>query len=183
MIYVVYMKIYNLLLNTYPFLMGTWVLRATNDHSLKEGYTFLVLNDDNSIKLKTIYQEGIFGVKKSRSGYIENVLTNKNNTVLKIKYNSYNKYSQSIFGIQIPEVKSENVKYSINKQLNARLIDRSLLVTDVGSPLYYLFDLQIGKIKSPLIETGINTLIFTQFVSFFLNLILANGIHLILKDM
>jgi len=176
------MKIYNLLINTYPFLMGTWVLRSTNDQSLKEGYTFLVLNDDNSIKLKTIYQEGIFGVKKSRSGYIENVITNNNNTLLKIKYNSYNKYSQSIFGIQIPEVKSENVRYSINKELTAQLIDRSLLFTDVDLPMYYLFDLQIGKIRSPLIETGMNTLIFTQFVSFFLNLILANVIHLILKD-
>lgn len=177
------MKIYNLLINTYPFLMGTWVLRSTNDQSLKKGYTFLVLNDDNSIKLKTIYQEGIFGVKKSRSGYIENVITNKNNTLLKIKYNSYNKYSQSIFGIQIPEVKSENVRYSINKELTAQLIDRSLLFTDVDLPIYYLFDLQIGKIRSPLVETGMNTLIFTQFVSFFLNLILANIIHIILKDL
>jgi len=176
------MRLSNLLINISPFLMGTWILRSTNDQSLKDGYTFLVLNDDNSLKLKTIYQEGIFGVKKSRSGHIENVTLNNINTSLKIKYDSYNKYSQSIFGIQIPELKSENVKYSINKELTAQLIDKSLLVTDVDLHLYYLFDLQIGKIKSPLIETGINTLIFTQFVSFFLNLILVNVIHLMIKD-
>lgn len=172
----------NQLINTYPFLIGTWVLRSTNDQFLKEGFTFLVLNDDNTIKLKTIYQEGIFGVKKSRSGYIEHVILNNNSTLLKVKYNSYSKYSQSIFGIQIPEVKSKNVEYLINKKLNAQLIEKSLFITDIDVPLYYLFDLQIGKFRSPLIETGINTLIFTQFVSFFLNLILANVIHLIIKD-
>lgn len=171
------------MINTYPFLLGTWILRSTNDKSLKDGYTFLVLYDDNSIKLKTIYHEGILGVKKSRSGHIENITLNDNNTLLKIKYDTYNKYSQSIFGIQIPEVKSENIKYSINRELTVQLIDKSLLVTDIELPLYYLFDLQIGKFKSPLVETGLNTLIFTQFLSFFLNLILANVIHTILKDL
>jgi len=176
------MIITRMILNTYPFLLGTWMLRATNDNFLKDGYTFLVLNDDNSIKLKTIYQEGIFGVKKSRSGYIKNIIMNDENISLEINYNGYNKYSQSILGIQIPEYKSENNIYSIDRELIVKITDSSLLITDKSSPLYYLFDLQVGKTKSPLVETGMNTLIFSQFVSFFLNLIMANIIHLMIKD-
>jgi hypothetical protein len=176
------MKLTNQILNTYPFLLGTWVLRATNDKNLKDGFTFLVLHDDNTIKLKTIYSEGIFGIKNSRSGYIENITKNNNTTLLDIKYNTFNKYSHSIFGIQIPEIKSENNKFLLNKQLYIQIIDNSLLIKDLRLPLYYLFDLQIGKIKSPLIETQMNTLIFTQLISFILNLFLVNFIHLIIKD-
>lgn len=177
------MKLYNHLINKFPFLIGTWILRSTNDKYLNNGYTFLILNDDNSIKLKTNYQEGIVGVTKSRSGSIENILNNTNITNLKINYTSYNKFSHSIFGVEIPKINHEYIEYKISKDLNIQIIDKTMLITDIDLPLYYLFDLQIGNVKSPFIETQIHTLIFSQFVSFFLNLILANIIHLILKDL
>lgn len=176
------MKILNKLINVFPNLLGTWILRSTNDKYLSEGVTYLVLKDDHSIKLKTIYQEGIVGVKKSRYGKIENIRYNDSNILLDITYDCYIKYSQSVLGIQIPEIKSDEINYIIKKELSIDIIDKTLLIKDSYFPLYYLFDLQIGKIKSPFIETGMNTLIFTQVLSFFLNLILASLIHLILKD-
>jgi hypothetical protein len=171
----------NKLFNTFPHLLGTWILRSTNDKFLSDGFTYLVLKDDNTIKLKTIYQEGIIGVKKSRYGKIENIKYNESKILLNITYNCYMKYSQSILGIQIPEIKSDEIDYTIKKELTIDIIDKTLLIKDSNLPVYYLFDLQIGKIKSPLIETCINTLIFTQIVSFFLNLMLANFIHLIIR--
>lgn len=176
------MKIINKLVSTFPYLLGTWILRSTNDKYLSDGFTYLVLKDDNSIRLKTIYQEGIIGVKKSRYGRIENIRYNNSKILLDITYNCYIKYSQSVLGIQIPEIKSDEIEYMIKKELAIDVVNKTLLITDSYLPVYYLFDLQIGKIKSPLIETGIYTLIFTQIVSFFLNLILANFIHLLIKD-
>ena len=177
------MKLCSQLINTFPFLIGTWIMRSTNDNYLNNGITYLILNNDNSIKLKTHYQDNILGITKSRFGYIENIVINNNITNLKIKYDSYNKISHSIFGIEIPQIKYKDIKYEVVKELNAKIIDKTLLITDIDLPLYYLFDLQIGKIKSPFIETEINTLIFSQCISFFLNLILANIIHLILRDL
>ena len=171
----------NKLSNTFPHILGTWILRSTNDKYLLDGFTYLVLKDDNSIKLKTINQEGIVGVKKSRYGKIENIRYNNSDIIVDLSYDCYIKYTQSILGIQFPEIKSEKTNYHIQKEITINIIDKTLLIKDSYLLLYYLFDLQIGKIKSPLIETCINTLIFTQIVSFFLNLILANFIHLIIS--
>jgi hypothetical protein len=62
----------NLLIKN-KFLLGNWILRSTNDNQLKNGYTFLIINDDNTIKLKTIYDENLVVIKKSTSGYIDNI--------------------------------------------------------------------------------------------------------------
>lgn len=177
------MKISNRLIKLFPHLLGTWTLRSTNDKYLLDGFTYLVLHNDDTIKLKTIYQEGIIGVKKSRSGNINNIRINNSTILLNITYNTYIKYSQSILGIQIPEFKSNEINYSMNKELSIDIIDKTLLIKDIYLPLYYLFDLQVGKIKSPLIETGMNTLVFTQVLSFFLNLVMVNLIHLLIKDL
>jgi len=155
------------------FLLGNWILRSTNDNQLKNGYTFLIINDDNTIKLKTIYDENLILIKKSTSGYIDNIDNEISNTaLLDILYFNYNIYSHSLFGIQLPEIKSANKKFNIRKRFKAELVDQSLLITDTRTPLYYLFDLQIGKIKSPYIEISLYTFIFTQFIGILLNNIL-----------
>jgi len=157
------------------FLLGNWILRSTNDNQLKEGYTFLIINNDNTIKIKTIYDDNIVVIKKSTSGYINNIEDeNAINAQLTISYTNYNIYSHSLFGIQLPEIKSANKKFNIQKKFKAELVDQSLLITDINTPLYYLFDLQIGKIKSPYIEISMYTFIFSQFISIVLNNILDN---------
>ena len=126
----------------------------------------------------TLYQESFFGIKKSISGKILNI-TNFNNCEYSVDlvYSQLNKYSYSIFGVEIPEFKSETKNNIVKKQVNVTLYDKSLLVQDCQIPVYYLFDLQIGKIQQPFIETGLNNFIFTQTVSFLLNLILAKILH------
>ena len=159
------------------FLLGTWVLRASNDKFFKEGFTSLKLNDDNTLKIKSIYQKGIFAEKKSISGDIHIVSSTDNMTLLDITYSKYNIYSHSAFGIQIPEIKSKNRKFTIKKRFEAKIIDNSLLISDTKTPLYYLFDLQIGQIKSPYIEVGFSTFIFSQIISIFLNLFFMDIIN------
>ena len=159
------------------FLLGTWILRASNDKFYKDGYTSLRLNDDNTIKLKTIYQNGIFAEKKSVSGNINIISNTDESIILDIIYSKYNIYSHSIFGIQIPEIKSKNRIFTIKKRFEAKIMDNSLLISDTKTPLYYLFDLQIGQIKSPYIEISFNTFIFSQIISIFLNLFLMDIIN------
>ena len=164
------------------FLLGTWILRATNDKFYKDGYTILKLNDDNTIKLKTIYQTGIFAEKKSITGNI-NIISNTNNSdtynsgLLEIVYSKYNIYSHSIFGIQIPEVKSKHRSFSIKKRFDAKIMDNSLLISDTKTPLYYLFDLQTGQVKSPYIEISFYTFLFSQFIGILLNLVIMDIIN------
>ena len=159
------------------FLLGTWVLRASNDKFYKDGYTSLRLNDDNTLKLKTIYKKGIFAEKKSISGDINILSTTEDSTILEITYSKYNIYSHSAFGIQIPEIKSKNRTFTIKKKFEAKFMDNSLLISDTKTPLYYLFDLQISQTKSPYIEISFSTFIFSQFFGILLNLFLMDLIN------
>jgi hypothetical protein len=163
----------NLFLIKNKFLLGNWILRSTNDNQLKNGYTFLIVNDDNTIKLKTIYDENLIVIKKSTTGIITDIENEvSNNAFLTVSYTNYNIYSHSLFGIQLPEIKSANKKFNIKKRFKVELVDQSLLITDTRTPLYYLFDLQIGKVKSPYIEISLYTFIFTQLIGLLLNNIL-----------
>jgi len=156
------------------FLLGTWILRATNDKFFKDGYTSLKLYDYEKLKIKSIYQVGIIAEKKSISGEI-NIISNTENTVLiDVIYSKYNIYSHSAFGIQIPELKSKNRTFNIKKRFKVTIIDNSILASDIKTPLYYLFDLQVGQIKSPYIEVSFYTFIFSQLISILLNLIITN---------
>ena len=168
----------DLIKKPYPLLLGTWILRSTNDNKLTNGVSYILINNDNSVKLRNLNQEGWFGTKKSITGVITNI-TNCNNTKYEInlKYLYSNKYSYSLLGVEIPEFKSETKSYLINKSYNVTLLDKSLLVEDNMLPLYYLYDLYVGNINRPYIETGINTVFFTQFISFILNLILVKMLH------
>ena len=175
------------------FILGNWVLRATNDNYLnsKNAYTYIIISDNNNIKLKSIYNEGFITVKKSTTGIfniidtdINNNNNNNNNTDINnntnnnniayvdVIYNKYNIYSHSLFGIQLPEIKSENKIIMNKRRIKVELIDGSILVNDDKTPLYYLFDLQIGKIKSPFIEIYFNTFIFSQIFSLLLSSII-----------
>lgn len=170
--------ILQLIRNTYPLLLGTWILRSTNDNSISSGISYLVINNDDTLKFKTLRQEGFFATKKSTSGRIVNITTDNNNKYeINIKYSHSNKYSYSILGVKIPEFKSESKNYIINKKLILSLYDKSLLVTDSVLPLYYLFDLNIGNLENPFVETGLNTLFFTQIISLIINFIFAKMLH------
>jgi len=178
------MFLLSLLVNTFPYILGTWILRSTNDNTLSENFSYLTINNDNTIKFRTLSREGLFGIKKSRSGIIKNItVINDNDYFIRVKYSHTNKYSYSILGIEIPEYKSEQKHNLINRSINLKIIDKSILIRYCNSPLYYLFDLHVGKIGRPFIETRLNTFLFTQFISFFLNLILANIIHRIVLDL
>ena len=159
------------------FLLGTWILRSTNDKFFKDGYTSLKLYDDEKLKIKSIYQVGIIAEKKSISGEI-NIISNTENTVLiDVIYSKYNIYSHSAFGIQIPEIKSKNRTFTIKKKFEAKFMDNSLLISDTKTQLYYLFDLQISQTKSPYIEISFSTFIFSQFFGILLNLFLMDLIN------
>jgi len=171
------MHIFNMLLIN-RFLLGNWILRSTNDIQLQQGYTFLIINDDNSIKLKTIYDQNAIVSKKSTTGIINNIENIEPNIArLNIVYTNYNIYSHSLCGIQLPEIKSQNKKFNIKKYFIVELVDQSLLITDTRTPLYYLFDLQIGKVKSPYIEMSLYTFLFTQIIGIFLNIIIIQIYH------
>jgi len=160
------------------FMYGTWILRSTNDNYLnnKNGYTYIIINDDDNVKLKNIYNENMLTVKKSTSGNFKIVEYDsvENTATIDITYNKYNIYSHSLFGIQLPEIKSKNKTFISKRRVNAKLLENSLLINDSRTPLYYLFDLQFGKIRSPFIEVGFNTFVFTQIIGILLNLIFSH---------
>jgi hypothetical protein len=60
----------------YPFYIGKWSLRTTNDDSFKNSNTFLIIKHDDKIKLKTVYFNGIFAIKVSRRGVIKKTMNN-----------------------------------------------------------------------------------------------------------
>lgn len=159
------------------FLLGTWILRATNDKFYKDGYTSLKLNDDESLKIKTIYQVGLLAEKKSITGDIIIISNTENTVLIDVIYSKYNIYSHSAFGIQIPEFKSKNRTFNIKKRFEVTIMDNSILVSDIKTPLYYLFDLQVGQIKSPYIEVSFYTFIFSQLISIFFNLLITDIIN------
>jgi hypothetical protein len=167
--YQIKMKIYTNVIN--PLMFGTWVLRVTNDINLEKGINYIQLQEEPIIKLKTLNKDGLFGIKKSRTAYINNInYIHDNCYSFILKYSRKNIYSYSFLGIEIPEFKSNSVSYSNEKNLTINLYDKTLLISDNESPLYYIFDLYIGKIKYPNIETSINTFIFTQLFSILLSL-------------
>jgi len=191
------------LISQYPLLLGTWVLRSSNDMLIDKGVSYIIINYDDTIKFRTLYRDGFVGMKKSISGNILNIteyyddteaesslyMSNNDRVVtphikeasckylIDINYSHINKYSYSIFGVEIPEFKSKTKYSKIERKINVSLHDKTLLIRDNKIPLYYLFDLQIGKVQQPFIETGINNFIFIQTFSFILNLIFAKILH------
>lgn len=194
-------KIGESLMNEAPYLLGTYLLRKTNDKAITSKYTYLILNEDNSFKLKTINLNRIFATKISKNGkfkFVKNYKTifylkyylNKNNKLnniiadndvkLIINFNNINKYSYSFFGVEYPEIKyKQNSDYNICKNIRVRQKDYTLYINDIDNNLYYLFDLNqnLSMYKLPYVETAINNLLFTQLISFIINFILIKIIN------
>lgn len=98
-----------------PFLLGKFTLRSTNDPMFQNRYTYIVLNHDDTIKLKTVKLNNIFASKISRTGKIRMIRDNnrcvnnriknfilnsyieENNIDIEINFNNINKYSYSFF--------------------------------------------------------------------------------------
>jgi len=160
--------------NIPPLIFGTWVLRVTNDINIENGLNYIIINDEPVIKLKTIKKEGLFGIKKSRTVLIENIKQISKNTYnFTLNYAIKNIYSYSLLGIEIPEIKSNSMSYNKIKDLSINIFDKTLLITDKDFCYYYIFDLNVGKIRYPDIETNINTFLFTQFISILLSVLIT----------
>ena len=152
------MKIIN---NISPLLLGTWILRATNDKNIPSGINYIVINDEPSIKFKTLKQDNLLGIKCSRTASIRKIRRMKQNKFL---------------GISIPELRSESLPYTSEKNLTINIFEKTIVVNDKKegeNKLYYIFDLNIGKIRYPNIETNLNTFIFSQLFSILLGFILT----------
>lgn len=166
-------------LNKKTLFIGSWKLRSTNDEKFND-HVFLNLNIDNTFKLRTVKSNGIFAIKTSKYGKINynlgyNLL--KFNFIRKksyfdIEFKSINKYSYSIFGIEVPEIKFDsNEFYNINHKISAKYYEKSLYVTNLETKKYYIFDVYNDKEKKPYIEMSLNNLLFTQIFGFIINYI------------
>ena len=152
-----------------PLLLGTYSLRATNDRAmLASQFTFLILNDEANIKLKSIRDGGFLATKVSKTGTVE-FLSTATNAVgvahslllgglgglgglghgradfdVLVRFNNVNKYSYSLFGIEFPEFRYEQISnYSTRYRMRAAFVNRDTLYVRIldSSGHYYLFDL------------------------------------------
>ena len=176
-------------IQTSPYLLGTYLLRKTNDGAEKTKYAYLILNDENNIKFKTIVQNGIFATKISKTGRIEYKMSLKNvisrlfgigNYDISVRFNNVNKYSYSFFGIEFPEIRyKQNSNYNIQRNMNVEYMDNKILIRDDDTDNYYLFDLygNINMNRMPYVELSIKTLLMTQIIGFVINLFLVKTIH------
>ena len=172
------MKVLNINNVINPLLLGTWILRASNDKNIPSGINYIEINDEPSIKFKTLTQDKLLGIKCSRSASISEVKRIKQNSfIFSLQYIKKNIYSYSFLGISIPEFKSDSLSYVTEKNLTINIFDKTIIVYDNNTNnqtvLYYIFDLNIGKIRYPNIETNINTFIFSQLFSILLGIILT----------
>jgi hypothetical protein len=155
-------------------MFGTWVLRISNDINVEQGLNYIKIQEEPIIKLKTLKQDGLFGIKKSRTAFINDInYINENSYSFILKYSRKNTYSYSFLGVEIPEFKSNSIEYYKEKNFTIDLHDKTMIITDNNSYLYYIFDLYIGKLKYPNTETSINTFIFTQLFSIILSLLIS----------
>lgn len=160
--------------NIPPLIFGTWVLRVTNDMNIENGLNFININDEPTIKFKTFKKGGIFGIKKSRTALIENIKPiSKNSYNFTLNYSAKNTYSYSFLGIEIPEFKSNSIIYNKINDLSINIFDKTLIIIDNELYFYYIFDLNIGKLRYPDIETNLNTFLFTQIIGILLSVIIT----------
>ena len=185
------------LMNEAPYFLGTYLLRKTNDKTFQSSYTYLILNENNNIKIKTINNNFLVATKISRTGSIEFIKNYKtilnplyyltfnkklNNIIFDndieviVKLNNINKYSYSFLGIEFPEIKYKQISnYNISKKIRIKQKDYSLYIIDDKNSFYYLFDIyqNLNINKLPYIEIPFNTLMITQIIGFMVNIILT----------
>jgi hypothetical protein len=190
----------SLLIRENPFLLGTFVLRTTNDPSLINKFTTLILKDDGTLKVKTLAQNGIVATKISRSGtikfqynnkksikyYVSNLVNNKisekysleNDMNVEVNFNNVNKYSYSFFGIEVPEFRYEQITdFVTSKKVNVQQKENTLFIKDDVMNYYYLFDISYSDTKRPFIEMTLFTLFTTQIISSLINIIFIKNLN------
>lgn len=181
-VYYLFKTINSLSIVSSPYLLGTYQLRHTNNKLLNTKYAYLILNDDNNIKLKTIIQNGIFATKVSKTGRIEyktnikNIISRIfgfNNYDIIVRFNNVNKYSYSILGVEFPEFRYRQIaNYNIEKNINVRYKDNTIYIKDYNINNYYIFDIypSVSTYRLPYIDISFNTLIITQIINIFGNI-------------
>jgi len=55
------MKLYTNIIT--PLMFGTWVLRISNDVNVDKGLTYIQIQEEPTIKIKTLKRDGLFGKK------------------------------------------------------------------------------------------------------------------------
>lgn len=173
-------------ISSYPFILGTYNLKSTNDPNLLNKFSYLIINNDDTIKLKTITQNGIGANKISRSGILKFVKKNKNSffdknnydndITMSLKYNNVNKYSYSLLGVEIPEFKYEQITH-YKPEIKIKILHKAnlLYVLDNDTNYYYLFDSNNGgKPTLPYKEITLLSLLITELFGFILNLFLVH---------
>jgi hypothetical protein len=165
-----------------PQLFGTYLLRTTNNCNIKSKYTYLIINDNTNIKIKTIEENGFIATKTSKRGIIDYIpsinninsyLFKKNSYDVLINFNNINKYSYSYFGIEFPEIKYKEItNYKSKIRIRLEFKQNSIVMMDENK-YYYIFDLypSIKINKLPYIEMPFNTFLFSQFLGFIINII------------
>lgn len=165
------MKITNNLIR--PLIYGTWLLRNTNDKQIDNTLNYLIISNNETIKFKSLDYNYFFGIKKSRSAVIQDIKDYNNNSyTINFKYFKKNTYTYSMFGIEIPEIRTKSEEYYKEKNLTLNLFNNILLIIDNELSIYYIFDLYLGKIKYPNIETQFNTFIFTQIFGILIGILI-----------
>jgi len=156
------------------FCYGKWKLRYTNDYNLK-GNHYLIIKDDDTIKFKSLINEGIIVKKYSRTADFSIIKTDKNKFDIKFTYNKKNMYFYSLFGIKIPDYKKDsNILYFKEKKYYCEVNIYSLFVKDIENDYIYIFDIDFSNSEFPRIEISFEYLIFTQIISLIIELIKNN---------
>ena len=183
-------KITGYYISSYPFILGTYNLKSTNDPLLINKFCYLVINSDDTVKFRTITQNGMIANKISKSGTLKFIKNNKkkffdknnydNDITMSLKYNNINKYSYSFLGIEIPEFRYEQIiDYKEEKKIKILQKNNLLYVSDNDNTYYYLFDNGNTNTKPtlPYKEITLTNLIITQIFGFLLNFLLLHLIN------
>lgn len=162
-------------LNKYLF-YGTWILRNTNNEEINTatGINYLIIQDDQIIKLKSYQNYNyLLGLKKSKKASIKKMYEHNENQELSLEFSwiTKNTYTYSILGIEIPEIKTNSIDYLKENNITIELFNNNILIAnDNTNSIYYIFDLYLGKMKDPNIETRFNTFIFSQIFGIILGI-------------
>jgi len=153
------------------FCYGKWKLRYTNDYNLK-GNHYLIIEDDKTIKFKSLINEGIIVKKYSRTANFDFIKTDENKFDIKFTYNKKNIYFYSLFGIKIPDYKKDsNILYFREKMYYCEVNIYSLFVKDIENNYIYIFDIDFSNSEFPRIEISFEYFLFTQMISLMIEFI------------
>jgi hypothetical protein len=152
------------------FLLGTWILRASNDKLLDDRFTSLILKDDDTLILNTISRKAFFAERKTVRASVQVTAVSESSAQLEVTYHTYAVAPHSVFGVETPDIRTKGRSFKLKKKFEAVLVDQALLVSDSRTPLYYLFDLEVGRpTKTPFVEVSLATFLFGQIIGILIN--------------